>query len=212
MRKKLVAIRANVASLTGERRVFLTFTHAEALEPDEYRKRWNHLLTVIRRRFPEFNGVRVHEQFPGRWNEFSHGIHTHVLASYICRKALRRCCSACGWGRLGYEVVTETTAAEDYLAKYLAPRDRPECLKGWRLYAKFGLPQGTRLMDVFKFSLLSEAWARCSFMPDFASLGFYAKSQFAAQHLYHMICEGTCSYQFLEKKFTNTLDSSKNPV
>ncbi|MES2439899.1 MAG: hypothetical protein V4584_12555 [Verrucomicrobiota bacterium] len=53
---------------------FWTFTFAEVLDLVDTRKRWNHLLTLLRRRWPEACGLRIFELHK------EHGLHVHLLS------------------------------------------------------------------------------------------------------------------------------------
>src|SRR6266576_4957516 len=60
----------------GKQTLFLwTFTFKELLAVKETRKRWNHLLTLLLRTWPQLQGLRVfelHEQ---------HGLHVHLITN-----------------------------------------------------------------------------------------------------------------------------------
>jgi hypothetical protein len=107
-----------------------TFTFAEVLDLVDTRKRWNHLLTLIRRQWPEVCGLRVFELHK------EHGLHVHVLTNKRidvneCRQLSKRS----GWGRIHVERIPNDKAA--YLAKYLS-KQRPKAFRRWRLWAGFG--------------------------------------------------------------------------
>ena len=107
-----------------------TFTFAEVLDLVATRKRWNHLLTLIRRRWPEVCGLRVFELHK------EHGLHVHLLTNKridvnACRKLAKRS----GWGRIHVERIPKDKTS--YLAKYLS-KERPPAFKRWRLWAAFG--------------------------------------------------------------------------
>lgn len=109
---------------------FWTFTFAEVLDLVDTRKRWNHLLTLIRRQWPEACGLRVFELHK------EHGLHVHLLTNKRidvneCRKLAKRS----GWGRI--HVMRMPKDRTHYLAKYLS-KERPQAFKRWRLWAGFG--------------------------------------------------------------------------
>jgi len=109
---------------------FWTFTFKEKLDLKDTRKRWNHLLTLMRREWPEACGLRVFELHE------EHGLHVHLLTDN--RIDVNRCRSLAlrsGWGRIHVERIPKEKAG--YLAKYLSKK-RPNGLKGWRLWAAFG--------------------------------------------------------------------------
>lgn len=124
-----------------------TFTLADVCEVKEFGKRWNKLLIYLKRHQPKWNGIRVFEMHPGRWGEFSHGYHVHVVTSKfydltwvlsIAKKA--------GWGRVDWRPLT-TREDGEYVAKYLQKK-RPATLKGVRLVSTFGIKGATRLKDI----------------------------------------------------------------
>ncbi|RYZ89139.1 MAG: hypothetical protein EOP06_09785 [Proteobacteria bacterium] len=109
---------------------FWTFTFSEVLDLVDTRKKWNHLLTLIRRRWPDACGLRVFEMHK------EHGLHVHLLTNKRidvnqCRQLSKRS----GWGRI--HVMRIPKEQTPYLAKYLS-KDRPKAFKRWRLWAGFG--------------------------------------------------------------------------
>lgn len=109
---------------------FWTFTFAEVLDLVDTRKRWNHLLTLLRRRWPEACGLRIFELHK------EHGLHVHLLTNKRidvnqCRELSKRS----GWGRI--HVMRIPKEKTPYLAKYLS-KERPKAFKRWRLWAGFG--------------------------------------------------------------------------
>lgn len=145
--RRLLCLHANIDRLSKNGRCYLwTFTLGEAEDYDLTRIRWNRLLTYLKRRLPAWAGVRVYEVHPGRYGEFSHGLHVHC----ICNKfhdvdLVRSVAKSAQWGRV--HVLRVRKGAEYYVAKYLR-KARPDALKGWRLHATFGLPVRTRLADI----------------------------------------------------------------
>lgn len=108
-----------------------TFTFREVLSIPDTRKRWNHLLTLIRRRWPNLCGLRVFELHPK-----GHGLHVHMVTNrFVDVTGVRTVSSQAGWGRIHVEKIPKARAA--YLAKYLSKK-RPECFRHWRLWAGFG--------------------------------------------------------------------------
>jgi len=109
---------------------FWTFTFAEVLDLVDTRKRWNHLLTLMRRQWPEACGLRIFELHK------EHGLHVHLLTNKRidvneCRQLSKRS----GWGRI--HVMRIPKEKTPYLAKYLS-KERPKAFKRWRLWAGFG--------------------------------------------------------------------------
>ena len=137
---------------------FWTFTFQEVLDLKATRKRWNHLLTLIRRKWPMACGLRVFELHE------SHGLHVHLLTNKFihvneCRKLAKRS----GWGRI--HVTRTAKDRTGYLAKYLS-KDRPGGLKRWRLWAAFGTEwEWTKVADIdidSPYSRIYRALAECS--------------------------------------------------
>jgi len=131
MTKSEAAFHLSCDRLAEQGRLYMwTFTFAEVLDLVDTRKRWNHLLTLIRRRWPEACGLRVFELHE------EHGLHVHVLTNKRidvnqCRQLAKRS----GWGRIHVMRIPKDRAK--YLAKYLS-KDRPGAFKRWRLWAGFG--------------------------------------------------------------------------
>jgi len=181
-------ILCNVGLAGPNNRQFLTFTHPEALEYDDYRREWNRLLKCLRRYFPGFAGVRVHEQFPGAWGWQSHGLHTHVICDAVAsRKQIKAICRMLGWGRLGFEVVKDASRSVAYISKYLC-KERPASLKGWQLSRSFGIKDACRRIDIVKESAMKEAWAWGAKSAYFEKLTFREKCKRASEILFAMVC------------------------
>lgn len=133
---------------------FWTFTFKEVLAVKDTRKRWNHLLTLLLRRWPNLQGLRVFELHK------SHGLHVHLLTNqFIDVNEARELAERAGWGRIHVKRVTTERAG--YLAKYLS-KERPECLKRWRLWAGFGAGwEWTKVKDVLRETLFSRIYRAC---------------------------------------------------
>jgi len=131
MTKSEAAFHLSCDRLAEHGRLYLwTFTFAEVLDLVDTRKRWNHLLTLIRRRWPEACGLRVFELHKER------GLHVHLITNKRidvndCRQIAKRS----GWGRIHVMRIPKERAK--YLAKYLS-KERPGAFKRWRLWAGFG--------------------------------------------------------------------------
>ncbi len=115
----------------GKQQLYLwTFTFAELLGVKDTRKRWNHLLTLLLRTWPDLQGLRVFELHR------EHGLHVHLVTNqFIDVNRARELAEQAGWGRI--HVCRMPSEHAGYLAKYLS-KDRPDCLKRWRLWAGFG--------------------------------------------------------------------------
>lgn len=114
-----------------------TFTFKEALDVKDTRKRWNHLLTLLKAEFANLCGLRVFEV-----HEF-HGLHVHLVTNrFLDVNKARLLAEQAGWGRIHVKRIPIEHAG--YLAKYLS-KERPPCLKRWRLWAGFGNWDWTRV-------------------------------------------------------------------
>lgn len=130
-----------------------TLTFKDVPDIKDTRKRWNYLLTLIKRRWPELCGLRVFEMHK------THGLHVHLVTTrFLDVNAMRLLAKKAGWGRIHVVKIASERAA--YLAKYLTKK-RPECLKGWRLWAGFGKWEWTRVKDVVFDSLFSRIYRVC---------------------------------------------------
>lgn len=133
---------------------FWTFTFKDLLGVKDTRKRWNHLLTLLLRRWPNLQGLRVFELHQ------EHGLHVHLLTNqFLDVNEARQLAEQAGWGRIH----VKRTAVEkgSYLAKYLS-KERPECLKRWRLWAGFGAGwEWTKVKDVIRETLFSRVYQAC---------------------------------------------------
>ena len=139
----------------GKQRLFLwTFTFKELLAVKETRKRWNHLLTLLLRNWPDLQGVRVFELHE------EHGLHVHLMTNqFIDVNRARELAMRAGWGRI--HVTRMPSEHVGYLAKYLS-KERPECLYRWRLWAGFGKDwEWTRVKDIVRETLFSGVYRAC---------------------------------------------------
>ena len=138
----------------GKRSLFMwTFTFREVLNVKDTRKKWNHLLTLLRQRFAGLCGLRVFEL-----HEF-HGLHVHLVTNrFIDVTQARELATQAGWGRI--HVMHIAVEGAGYLGKYLS-KERPECLKRWRLWAGFGEWDWTRVKDVVFDSRFSRIYRAC---------------------------------------------------
>jgi hypothetical protein len=127
--------------LGKEKLYFWTFTFAEVLDVKDTRKKWNYLLTLLRRRYPKLCGPRAFEMHE------EHGLHVHLVTnSRIDINEARGLAKKAGWGRIHVKRIPASKAA--YLGKYLSKEHRWPCFKGWRLWAAFGPWDWTRVKDV----------------------------------------------------------------
>jgi hypothetical protein len=102
----------------GKQRLYLwTFTFKELLAVKETRKRWNYLLTLLLRQWPNLQGLRVFELHQ------EHGLHVHLITNqFIDVNRARELATQAGWGRI--HVMAMPSAHSGYLAKYLS-KERP---------------------------------------------------------------------------------------
>jgi len=139
----------------GKQQLFLwTFTFKDLLSVKDTRKRWNHLLTLLLRRWPKLQGLRVFELHK------EHGLHVHLLTKqFIDVNEARKLALQANWGRIHVtRVPSENTG---YLAKYLS-KERPECLRRWRLWAGFGAGwEWTKVKDLIRETIFSRIYRAC---------------------------------------------------
>jgi hypothetical protein len=78
----------------GKQQLFLwTFTFKDLLSVKDTRKRWNYLLTLLLRRWPKLQGLRVFELHK------EHGLHVHLLTNqFIDVNEARRLALQANWG------------------------------------------------------------------------------------------------------------------
>jgi hypothetical protein len=120
----------------------------------ETRKRWNHLLTLLLRQWPNLQGLRVFELHQ------EHGLHVHLVTNqFIDVNRARELATQAGWGRI--HVAPMPSEHSGYLAKYLS-KERPDCLFRWRLWAGFGKGwEWTKVKDVVRDTLFSRVYRAC---------------------------------------------------
>src|SRR5207248_10363067 len=93
--KKQSRIPFCVADAWKTRLYLWTFTFKELLAVRETRKRWNHLLTLLLREWPNLQGLRVFELHE------EHGLHVHVVTNqFIDVNRARELAIQAGWGRI----------------------------------------------------------------------------------------------------------------
>jgi hypothetical protein len=139
----------------GKQQLYLwTFTFKDLLAIKETRKRWNHLLTLLLRNWPELQGLRVFELHE------EHGLHVHLVTNqFIDVKRARELAAQAGWGRI--HVARMPSEHASYLAKYLS-KERPPCFHRWRLWAGFGKGwEWTKVKDIIRESLFSRVYQAC---------------------------------------------------
>ncbi|MGI8603426.1 MAG: rolling circle replication-associated protein [Verrucomicrobiales bacterium] len=142
------------AQTLGQQTLFMwTFTFKEVLDITATRARWNHLLTLLKRRWPKLAGLRVFEL-----HEY-HGLHVHLITNrWIDVNEARLLAGKAGWGRI--HVMRIPLERASYLAKYLS-KERPACFKSWRLWAGFGNWEWTKVKDVFFDCAFTRIYRAC---------------------------------------------------
>jgi hypothetical protein len=153
MTKSKIAYTIATQTLGKQSLYMWTFTFGELLNIKATRKRWNHLLTLMRQRWEQLCGLRVFEL-----HEF-HGLHVHLVTNrWLDVNEARRLAEQAGWGRI--HVMRIPLERAGYLAKYLA-KERPDCFKHWRLWAGFGDWDWTRVKDIVCDSACSRIYRAC---------------------------------------------------
>lgn len=160
----------------GKQQLYLwTFTFKDLLAIKETRKRWNHLLTLLLRRWPELQGLRVFELHD------EHGLHVHLVTTqFIDVNRARELALKAGWGRI--HVARMPSEHTGYLAKYLS-KERPLCFHRWRLWAGFGKGwEWTKVKDVIRESLFSRVYQACKEWKQWTGRkGFFQRMDFVRQ-------------------------------
>ena len=116
-----------------------TVTAAEVLPVRVFSRRWSAFVRRWRREVC-VGMLRVYELHPD-----GHGLHCHMLTAHRVDVALvRRIAGRVGLGRIHVRRVPGKDEAWRYLAKYLTKQDRPEALRGMRLWQAVGLDDEVR--------------------------------------------------------------------
>jgi hypothetical protein len=153
----------------GKESLFMwTFTFKDTLNIKDTRKKWNYLLTLLKRRWPKLCGLRVFELHK------THGLHVHLVTTrWIDVNHARQLATQAGWGRL--HVVRIPAERASYLGKYLS-KERPDCFKHWRLWAGFGDWEWTKVKDVVFESLFCRVYRACKEWQDWkGNQGFFGR-------------------------------------
>lgn len=160
-----------------------TFTFAETLSIKDTRKRWNHLLTLLKRHWPNLCGLRVFELHE------SHGLHVHLITNrWIDVNEARSMAKQAGWGRIHVQKIPIERAA--YLAKYLS-KDRPPCFRRWRLWAGFGKGDWTRVKDFVFDCRFSRIYRACKeWLEWHGNKNFFERIKFVARMEFRTVCHG----------------------
>src|SRR5438128_8993052 len=151
----------------GKQRLYLwTFTFKELLAVKETRKRWNHLLTLLLREWPNLQGLRVFELHE------EHGLHVHLVTNrFIDVNRARELATQAEWGRI--HVTPMASEHAGYLAKYLS-KERPECQYSWRMWAGFGKSwEWSKVKDVIRETLFSRIYVACKEWQNWTGRGHF---------------------------------------
>jgi len=127
----------------------------------------------MKRRWPDLSGLRVFELHK------TDGLQVHLVTNrFIDVNEVRRLATKAGWGRSHVERIPAEKAA--YLAKYLS-KERPECLKSWRLWAAFGKWDWTKVKDIILDSPFSRIYRACKeWLHWTGNKDFFARARFVA--------------------------------
>ena len=176
MRKSRIAFEFSAENLAKKGLYMWTFTFAEVLPIKETRKRWNRLLTSLRRRWPELCGLRVFELHK------THGLHVHLVTDRFIRvQETRELAKKAGWGRV--HVTRANAGAARYLAKYLS-KEREPCFKGWRLWSGFGEWDWSRVKDILVESPKRAIWDACAKALNWKGNRGFFERRATVDHLY----------------------------
>ena len=183
MKRTKAAFLFSSRKLSAESLYMWTFTFAETLSIKDTRKRWNHLLTLLKRRWPNLCGLRFFELHE------SHGLHVHLVTNrWINVNEARGMAMHAGWGRIHVQKIPLERAA--YLAKYLS-KDRPPCFRGWRLWAGFGNWDWTRVKDLLFNSRFSRIYRACKeWLGWQGNKEFFERIKVVARMEFHTVCNG----------------------
>jgi hypothetical protein len=168
----------------GKQQLYLwTFTFKEVLNIKDTRKHWNYLLTLLLRTWDGLQGLRVFELHQ------THGLHVHLVTNHrIDVNQARILAGKAGWGRI--HVTRMPVEHASYVAKYLS-KERPECLKRWRLWAAFGDWDATKVKDVLKNTLFSKIYQACKEWQEWTGRGeFYERMGFVRRIFFLTIENG----------------------
>ena len=102
MTKSKSAFLFSSRKLAKDRLFMWTFTFKELLGVKDTRKRWNRLLTAMKRTWPELQGIRVFEMHK------RHGLHVHMVTNErIDVVQARALAEKAGWGRIHVTVMPD---------------------------------------------------------------------------------------------------------
>lgn len=130
MKKTHQAFLNNVGLFKGRHLYLWTFTFPSCIAVSRGCAMWSDLAWDLVRHLG-FVGLRVFEMHQ------RHGLHIHALTDrYMDVNSVRSWARWHGFGRIHVKRIARDYGA--YIGKYLSKGERPECLKGRRLWATFG--------------------------------------------------------------------------
>jgi hypothetical protein len=137
----------------------------------------------MKRRWPNLCGLRVFELHE------SHGIHVHLITNrWVDVHEARTMARQAGWGRIHVQRIPIERAA--YVAKYLS-KDRPHCLRRWRLWAGFGKWDWTRVKDLVFDCRFSRIYRACKeWLGWQGRKQFFDRIRFVARMEFLTVCNG----------------------
>jgi hypothetical protein len=125
----------------GKKLYFWTFTFRTVHELKDARQRWSKFLEKgLKRKYPQASGLRVFELHK------HHGLHIHMCTNrFLWVQDLIAIGKKYGFGRTNIKRANE--GALKYLMKYLQ-KERPKCMKGFRLWQGFGKIDFCKCKDI----------------------------------------------------------------
>lgn len=144
-----------------QRPYFWTFTFREKLAVKTAIARWSEFVRSLWKMGQHLHtkeqtiiGLRVFELHPG-----GHGLHIHALLNRrVDIRMIRRRAERYGFFWIQVKRCNEGEGMADYLGKYLSKQNRPEDLKGVRLWQAIGQWGQSKCKDIEIISEFSEAY------------------------------------------------------
>ena len=183
MKRTKAAFLFSTRKLAAQSLYMWTFTFRETLNVKDTRKRWNHLLTLLKRRWPDLCGLRVFEMHE------SHGLHVHLVTNrFINVIEARELAQRAGWGRIHVQKIPVDQA--EYLGKYLS-KDRPKCFQHWRLWAAFGKWDWTKVKDLLFDCRFTRIYRACKeWLVWTGNKDFFERMKFVARMEFWTVLHG----------------------
>jgi len=195
--RRLLAFELNIARLMLSQCHMWTFTLKGVWTPREAARHWSNLLQLLKKYNPGWSGIRVFELHPGKWDEFSHGLHVHLVSTnFYSDKLMHSIIRGTGlWGRWDRTMLL-THAGAMYIGKYLRKK-RPPALHGMRLQSCFGDRDYTRIRDVMCECMRGRVWKQLAreipswsrLMKD-GGIGWTRKNELVAHECFRIVDRG----------------------